>query len=118
MKITGGVTVYTCDHCKKKYFVRSACEKHEDFCDSNPKNLKACMGCIFLEETKVEYSIDTCGGYGPDTRKSNGFRCSQKNQLLYPLKVERLGLPDKYPETFEEQEPMPKECNLRKEYEI
>ena len=30
--------------------------------------------------------------------------------LVYPTKVERLGLPEKYPETFEDQIPMPKEC--------
>lgn len=111
MKITEGITLYQCEFCKKKYFRKHACENHEKFCPSNPDNFKACSGCVFLKEEKVEYVVSN-HDYHDQGRSSNGFRCSQKDQLLYPLKAERLKLPQRFPETFEDQEPMPKECDL------
>ncbi len=103
------VTVFKCDHCSKKMFRGHAMVNHEKWCTSNPKNFKACSGCSFLEETVNRYDVDTHDGWY--TRKSKAFKCTKKDILVYPLKVEKKGLLEKYPETFEDQIPMPRECN-------
>lgn len=108
MNIKENVTVYQCDHCKRKMFVKSAMERHEKWCGNNPNNFKACSGCKFIEETTIEWDYDAFDGYG--TAKSKAFRCTKLDKMLYPLKVEKKGLPEKYPETFDGQDPMPKEC--------
>lgn len=113
MIIKQGITVYQCEHCKKKLFVKSSMEKHEKYCSQNPENFKACSGCIHLEEAEVE-----CRRYdeyfGAEVSfKAKGFHCKVLNKLLYPTKVEKLGLPLKHPKTFADQIPMPKDCELR-----
>lgn len=119
MKVKEDVTVYTCDHCKRKMFVKKAMELHEIACYQNPENKRACSFCIHLEETELTYekSMNDMGPGGgvifdaySSTRKAKSFRCNFFNKILYPYKVQKLGLVEKYPETFEDQEPMPKEC--------
>ena len=110
MKIKTGVTVYHCDHCKKKMFRKHAMEKHEKWCASNPDNNKACSGCCFLQETTIEVDYGDNYFNEPVLKKVKAFRCTKLDKLLYPLKVEARGLDKKFPETFDEQEPMPKEC--------
>jgi hypothetical protein len=110
MIIKQGVTVYKCEYCKKKLFVKSSMQKHEKYCNQNPENFKACLGCIKLEEVKI-----TCYRYSAEAGavvpfKSNGFYCKALDKGVYPTKVEKLGLDKKHPETFENQIPMPKEC--------
>jgi hypothetical protein len=108
MKIKTGVTVYHCDHCKKKMFRKGAMEHHEKWCPKSPENIKACTYCSHLEETEVTVYWD---GYdGSHESKRKGFRCTKLDKLLYPLSVQRRGLDGRFPEHFEEQEPMPKEC--------
>jgi hypothetical protein len=111
MKTKTNVTLYICDHCKKKLLRKWAMEKHEKMCDSNPENSKACSGCAFLQPTtiEVEYGDDYYTGE-PVIKMSKAFRCTKLDKLLYPLKVEQRGLVEKYPYTFEGQDPMPKEC--------
>lgn len=110
MKVKTGQTVYYCDHCKKKHLRKKAMEKHEKWCASNPDNRRACEGCMHLAETTIEvyYGNDPYGG--EKMREAKAFKCMKLGKMLYPLKVEERGLVDRYPETFEEQEPMPKEC--------
>lgn len=98
-------------------FVKSACEKHEERCYSNPKNKRACSYCVHLEQITVEYEKDimylgdSLGiGYDTETRTANAFRCNKLDKKMYPYKAERKGLPDAYPETFEDQVPMPVTC--------
>lgn len=119
MNIKENVTVYICEHCKKKMFVKGAMERHEKWCYSNPDNFKACSACMYLEEIEIFYDVnrDSLGhNYGvihdayTETKKAKGFHCKKLDKILYPLKVEKKGLPEKYPETFDKQEPMPKEC--------
>ena len=119
MKVKENVTIYQCEFCKRKMFVKHAMEKHEKWCNSNPENFRACSGCQHLEEVEVKYSysVPTLDGnlaviFDGSTAegKTTGFRCKKLDKCLYPFKVEKLGLPDKYPETFEDKEPMPKTC--------
>lgn len=102
--------VYQCDHCKRNMFVKSACEKHEIWCNKNPENISACEGCIHLVEIKVEYYFDTYNG--ESSRETKGFKCNKKEIELYPLLAARKGLPGKYPETFYGKELMPNKCEL------
>lgn len=104
------MTVYYCDHCKKKMLRKSAMQHHEKWCYKNPENAKACDGCVHFQETEVTilaphpYDGSLC------EQKRKGFRCDKLDKLLYPLAIQRRGLDKRYPETFDSQEPMPKEC--------
>lgn len=61
--------------------------------------------CSFLEEFEV--GIESSEGY---VKTSKSFRCKKLDKILYPVKVVRLGLLEKYPETFDGQELMPVDC--------
>jgi hypothetical protein len=113
MKVKTGVTLYICDHCKKKGQRKGAMERHEKWCAANPENRRACEGCVHLEETTVEIHYDD--PYGSGVRNATGFRCKVFDKLLYPVKAEKKGLPEKYPDTFEGQEPMPRVCEHMKQ---
>jgi len=110
MKTIKNVTLYKCDYCGKIYRRKHAAEHHEKWCVANPENEKACNFCEELEETVNEFGVGY--DYQGDVvfSKSKAFRCKKLKKLLYPLKVERMDLQNKYPETFEDQEPMPKIC--------
>lgn len=107
------VTQYKCDHCSKKLVVKSAMESHEKRCFQNPENLRICHGCKYLQEEEIKYHVDAYENYGiiSEIEKTvTGFRCTKFDILIYPYKAEYKDLPNKYPETFEGQEPMRKEC--------
>jgi hypothetical protein len=108
MRIKENITIFICDHCEKRLIVRSAMEKHEKACYRNPENQRACSGCFHLKEIEVGYFWDHFDG--EHVTKTKGFHCSKLDKTLYPYKVEKMGLPDKHPEHFEDQEPMPKQC--------
>lgn len=103
--------VYKCDFCKKKSFMSNAMVRHERWCNSNPVNFKACIDCQNLEETTVDYEIQIAID-DFRTNHAKAFRCTRLDRLLYPTKVEQKGLPEKYPNTFENQYPMPTNCTL------
>ena len=100
--------VYSCDHCKKKYFKKHAALYHEKYCPAAPENQKACSMCKFIEPAEIEIPIEA--EYYSGKRMASGYRCTKLNKLLYPIKVEFKKLPQRFPETFENQEPMPHEC--------
>lgn len=112
MKVLENITLYKCEFCKKKLQVKHAMVRHEEFCSKNPKNIKACSMCVFLKETTVEYTKFYFNGYSESEQdvKAKGFKCEKLNKLLYPTKVEKLDLPNRFPETFADQEPMPNKC--------
>ena len=67
--------------------------KHESTCKNNPENYKRCLiNCIYLEK------LEKC------------FKCTKLEKLMYPYSIEKSKALETYPETFEGQEPMPKEC--------
>lgn len=118
MIVKENITVYQCQFCKKKLFVKRAMEHHEKYCSSNPENFKACEGCIHLEEIQIEYEIgDDYYLCEPIIRKVTGFHCKKLDKKMYPTKAERKGLPEKYPWTFQDQIPMPKECDSKQMFE-
>ncbi|MCE7039222.1 hypothetical protein [Dyadobacter sp. CY312] len=105
-------TRYRCDFCRKEYCTEAATARHEHRCGSNPQNEFACGCCVFLKEVEKEIESEYTDYNGePIIRKKRGFFCLSKQQRLYPVSAERKGLVDKYPETFEGEEIMPKECS-------
>jgi hypothetical protein len=113
MTVTENVTVYKCGHCKKKLFIKGAMLRHETNCSYNPANFAKCSGCRHLSEIKIPYTVNGYNGYyeTEQDREAKGFFCTKLSKKLYPFKVVKKGLLGKYPETFEDQELMPKECD-------
>jgi len=108
MKTKPNVTLYICQHCRKPYQVKHACERHEPICIKNPEYKSACGGCTFCQEVEKEYYFDAYDG--EHTKVTKGFLCTKLNQKMYPPKVVRKGILDNYPESFEGEVCMPKEC--------
>lgn len=102
-------TLYKCEHCRKKYEKKLACELHEQWCVKNPKNFAKCGGCTYLEEKKKTIYRDAYDG--EHSSYSRMFYCNKKQVEVYPLKVARLNLPHKYPEDFEGAIQMPAKCD-------
>lgn len=108
--------IFICDHCRKKMFGKGAMSKHEKLCSSNPENWRACSGCVHCEPETVTYTteVDLDEYRGPTERKSTAFRCKVLDKLMYPFKAEKKGLIKAFPNTFVNQEPMPKKCEHSK----
>lgn len=108
------VTLYKCDFCKKQLFRKHAMLKHEEGCINNPKNKIVCFsGCAYLEQIDLDYDVFVGRHYEDgesilNTRKSTCFKCLKNDQLMYSFAAEKRDLPNKYPEDFEDQKPMPK----------
>lgn len=102
--------VYNCEHCNKLYLVKYYALRHEDWCGSNPKNWPKCGDCKYLREIKKEVFTGS-EDYGYH-RECKSFFCDKKQIGLYPAKVLRNGLVNKYPETFINETIMPVECEL------
>ena len=108
--------VFYCDYCKKHLFRKSAMTHHEKLCLNNPENYKICLnGCKYLE--KIDQNVAFLSGwdhyYGDPIYKEKTvqvFLCTKFDKLMFPFSIERKKLDQRYPETYENQEPMPKEC--------
>jgi len=100
--------VYYCDHCNKHGLSSHMMKYHEKICTKNPKNFRPCFDCIFL--TKKEIVI---GGnyYNGDewVRNVDLLFCDKKKIFLYTPKNEIKGNAF---DIEEENESMPKECDL------
>lgn len=120
MKTIENVTIYKCDFCKKELKRKHAMLKHEELCSNNPNNHKACMnGCSHLIQEEIEvwfdnpyYHPDYSNSSEGDYKKVTVFKCTKLDKLMYPFSIERRNIVNEYPSTFENQEPMPKECTV------
>jgi hypothetical protein len=110
MIVKENVTLFICEHCRKKYQIKSACEKHEPHCSHKKENQSACSGCVYLKEFKVDVFTGNDHNGEEQSISINGFSCSKLDKVLYPYKCIRKGLVDKYPHQFEGQELMPSVC--------
>lgn len=111
MKTTENVTVYQCEHCKKKLFVKHAMEKHETNCSYNPANFAACLNCQHCKEVVKEYSNPYDYDENSDGIKlTKGFECTKLRFKMYPFKAVKRNLLQRYPEQFEGEIQMPVEC--------
>lgn len=116
MKTTENVSVYQCDFCKKKLFVKWAMKKHEAQCDNNPLNIKPCMSCEHLNQVDKDVWFDN-PYYNPDYNDNEGktqsvkvFKCEIKDILMFPFKIEKHKRHIIHPSTYDGQEPMPNNC--------
>lgn len=114
MKTIENVTLYKCDFCKKELKRKHAMENHEKKCSNNPINSKACYSCVFLEEAKTNVSWVRHYDHGEGTsyfeKEVKCFKCTKLDKLMYSANIEKGSALIRYPETFENQEAMPKEC--------
>lgn len=101
-------TTYKCEYCRRLMQVKNACIKHELICAKNPDNFIKCIGCNNCEEIIKEVYND--GYYGEYTREVKSFYCKAKEVNMYPPKA--LHLVGQYPESFEDEVLMPKECDF------
>lgn len=111
METFENITLYKCDFCKKKLQRKHAMIKHEKHCTRNPKNRSACSGCVFMKEGETQvYYPNNSGEFGETYIRCKTFHCEKFKKDLYPYKVVRKGLLEKYPESFEGMEQMPSIC--------
>lgn len=116
MKTIENVTFYKCDFCKKELKRKHAMTNHEIRCNCNPLNFRACTnGCLFLEREVID--VDFISHYDYEngvsiykTKQVNSFKCTKFDKIMYPFVIEKSNALEKYPETFENQEAMPKKC--------
>lgn len=99
-------TIYRCDHCKKLYLVKHACERHENICWQNPKNHYACFDCLFLE--KGRHTIDSGADYGISVRT---FVCTKLDKEMHTVIAVARKL-----QCVDNTELMPLQCEHRKDY--
>ena len=72
-------TVYYCQHCKKHGLVEHAMRWHEQLCNKNPANKRACFGCDFLEMIeKLEFDDN-----GYHKRKVKVLHCEKLDICLH-----------------------------------
>jgi hypothetical protein len=103
--------IYKCEHCRKLYQVKRFAEFHEQCCNKNPDNKRACFGCKFLVKRPFELFYDTWSG--ESSRMLDLFYCNSKEHYLYPPKVEAKGNWLVIENDTDTNEPMPKpnECD-------
>jgi hypothetical protein len=78
--------VYKCEHCRKMYQIKSACEKHELICNKNTSNHRACMSCPHLIKKTVDVHFDN--PMREETIRTDVLFCPKINSYLYPPKIE------------------------------
>lgn len=114
--ITETREIYKCEHCRKMYQVKSACIRHELRCDKNPETHRACYGCNFLKEERVDVNFIAMQPYGEDeyTEEKKILFCSKLNVYKYPPKIEHslrgAYLQEDIGDGEVANEPMPKDC--------
>lgn len=116
MKTIENVTIYKCDFCKKELKRKWSMELHEKLCNNNPVNHKKCLNCVHLNSEEMD--VEFLQGYDyhdgePDyrTQSVKVLKCDKLDKLMFPWAIEKKELHLKHPITFEDQEPMPKECD-------
>ncbi|WP_372934957.1 hypothetical protein [Mariniphaga sediminis] len=111
-------TIYECEFCGKYYKRKHYAEYHEGMCPKNPYNQRACFGCSHLikKDAKVWIGIDNYYSGEPYYEQRTLLYCQKKQTFLYPPKAENKG--NYFTEFYNEENennPMPKECEFRKE---
>lgn len=110
MKEKHNVTLYSCDFCNIKMQIKNAMIRHEKVCTKNPDNFIACSGCNNCQEVKKDILIYNAY-YGEYQREVKSFFCKALEKNMYPPKAQILAF--QYPENFEDEIMMPKECEFK-----
>lgn len=107
MIVIQNVTMYQCEHCKKKQQRAHTMKRHEQFCSKNPNNYHPCISCKHLLVDKFHVGADPNEGYGPTCKT---FYCNKLDIDMYSYRAEQMRLMEKYPEDYEEKHRMPNSC--------
>lgn len=109
-------TVYFCGFCNKRYLSEYWCLEHEEKCDKNPENHRACFNCIHLEMDH-EAIIYEQHYYGGETeRKVSAFYCKKLGKYVIPPVAEHKGNAYEFGDKINQ--PMPKECEYQNAHEL
>jgi len=113
--------IYKCDHCRKAYQVKRFAEYHELICSKNPDNDRPCYSCTHLikKEAVIYSGHDNYFTSEPVNVKRYFCYCKKKDIFMFTPKNAIKGNFDHIDEdggNFENH-PMPKECDLRSDYE-
>lgn len=100
--------IYKCEHCKKLYQRRHACEKHEKHCWQNPENDRACLNCVHLRKERV--TIEEGHPDHPYEVNFDAFYCGIIASFVYTPKTEVKGNAFDEELLGEANIPMLKEC--------
>ena len=113
MLIKENVTVYICEHCKKKkLFLKHAMFRHEQFCRHNPANMHACFDfCKHLVKETHEVEEFTEGGF-VYTKHVTAFKCTKLDKYMYSSIAEKKNLIHKFPASFTDTTRMPLTCQF------
>lgn len=85
-------TLYKCEHCRKKYEVKSACEKHERICSKNPAYLKPCHSCTNCKKVKTYVPSGYSDFYGNESeREVDILFCDKISTYVHSPKVAAKG---------------------------
>jgi hypothetical protein len=111
-------TVYYCDHCNAKRFVKNAMVRHELICNKNQDNKRACYGCIYLTKGDFDFEYDSGHEGGALTQTKKQAFCNkkqvflathyqeinQKREIIYYDEVEKMPKDCKYQSFVREEE--------------
>lgn len=113
MRVKENITLYICEHCKKRYEVKPAAERHELYCFRNPANFHACFKhCKHLIKDKEKFDEDPHGGWATTDMERVSFQCAITKQFMYSFVAERRNCVPVYNDWEEDREyiRMPLEC--------
>lgn len=88
MKIIPNRTLYACDHCGKRYQIKSACLYHEQHkCYRNPNNQHICFdNCKFFKQIEEETTQSNYDG-SEYQFKYKTFWCEKHHQEMYSYRI-------------------------------
>lgn len=112
--ITYTKPTYKCEHCRKLYQIKGACERHEKACFRNPDNKRPCNDCNHCEMIKVDLTVFDHNGY--DSQVSiKTLHCDKIKSYLIPPKAEHRGnayLSEELGDGDTPNVPMPRKCDM------
>lgn len=106
--------VYRCDHCRKLYQKKYACENHEAACKKRPDYLRPCHSCRALNKRDATVTIDTY--IGEQERGVSVLHCAKRDCFIYPPSVAAKG--NWFDMGDESNEEMPKQCEFYDEHTV
>ena len=100
--------IYKCEHCRKLYQVKKACEKHEAGCKKRPDYLRPCHSCKVLAKRDEVVYYDTWSGEGE--RTVSVLFCGKRDCFIHPPSVASKGIA--FDMGYKLNVEMPKQCEF------
>jgi len=106
--ITETKEVYKCEHCRKLYQRKAACEVHEARCNQNPDNSRVCFACNHLSKENKLFYWDNYEG--EHRTQVSVFHCKKLGLIMHPPITEHKGNDYEFGDV--ENVPMKRECDF------